>query len=60
MLSDMATDISTNRRAIELYFYHLLANKNIEKMTDTFETMILHKNNFLPDGYFNNVAQSGD
>ena len=34
---DIAIDISTNRGAMELYFYHPLANKNdIEKMTDTF------------------------
>ena len=34
---DMAIDISTNRGAMELYFYHPLANKeDIEKMTDTF------------------------
>ena len=34
---DIAINISTNRGAMELYFYHPLANKNdIEKMTDTF------------------------
>jgi len=34
---DIAIDISTNRGAMELYFYHPLANKDdIEKMTDTF------------------------
>ena len=34
---DIAIDISTNRGAMELYFYHPLANKNdTEKMTDTF------------------------
>ena len=34
---DIAINISTNRGAMELYFYHPLANKDdIEKMTDTF------------------------